>query len=81
MKLIKNTNLIKGGLLYVFGTITFIPALKGGELSVLFPLVSLGYVLVSLYSIKLLKEKMNSLKWAGIMLIIVGVSLIGIGSV
>ena len=80
-KMFKNKNLIKGVACYAFGTIVFIPALKGGELSVLYPLVSISYVLVCFYSIKLLKEKMNNLKWIGITLIILGVTFIGLGSV
>ena len=66
--------------LYELATIVFIPALRGGELSVLYPFISLSYVWVSLLSIKILKEKMNSFKWMGVALIIIGVSFIGFGS-
>lgn len=78
--LIKNYNLFGGVALYALGTLLFIPALKGGELSVLYPFVALSYVWVSLLSMKFLGEKMNKLKWLGIALIIIGVSFIGIGS-
>ena len=78
--LIRNYHLMGGVALYAIGTILFIPALKGGDLSVLYPFVSLAYVWVSLLSIKFLGEKMNMLKWIGVSLIIVGVSFIGIGS-
>ena len=78
--LMRNYHLMGGVALYGIGTVLFIPALKGGELSVLYPFVSLAYVWVSLLSIKFLGEKMNTSKWAGIGLIIFGVSLIGIGS-
>ena len=78
--LMKNYNLFIGVSLYGISTILFIPALKGGELSVLYPLVALAYIWVSLLSVKFLGEKMNKLKWAGIALIILGVSFIGIGS-
>ena len=80
-KILKNKNLMIGIACYAFGTITFIPALKGGDLSVLYPLVSVSYVIVCLYSIKLLKEKMNGLKWIGILLIMLGIAFIGIGSI
>src|SRR3989338_3606702 len=73
-------NLILGVLFYALGTIIFIPALKYGELSVLYPLVALVYVWVSFLSVKMLKEKMTGLKWIGVLLIIIGVSLIGLGS-
>ena len=75
-----NYHLFGGVALYAVGTLLFIPALKGGELSVLYPFVSLSYIWVSLLSIKFLGEKMNKFKWLGIALIIVGVTFIGIGS-
>ena len=77
---IKNYHLLGGIALYALGTVLFIPALKGGELSVLYPFVSLNYVWVSFLSTRFLGEKMNKFKWLGILLIIIGVSLIGIGS-
>ena len=79
-ELINNYNLFGGISLYGLGTLFFIPALKGGDLSVLYPFVALSYVWVSLLSVKFLSEKMNRLKWLGIALIILGVTFIGIGS-
>ena len=75
-----NWQLLAGLSFYALGTILFIPALKGGELSVLYPLVALSYVWVSLLSIKFLGEKMTKLKWLGIALILMGISLIGLGA-
>lgn len=79
-ELIKNYYLISGFLFYALGTILFIPALKGGELSVLYPLVATVYIWVSLWSIKFLKEKMNKHKWIGVLLVITGVIFIGLGA-
>ena len=78
--LITNYHLFGGIALYAFGTIFFIPALKGGDLSVLYPFVALGYIWVSLLSVKFLGEKMNMSKWIGIAFIIIGVVFIGLGS-
>jgi len=78
--LIKNYYLFGGVLLYAIGTMMFIPALKGGDLSILYPFVSVAYVWVSLLSVKFLGEKMNKYKWIGIIFIILGVTFIGIGS-
>lgn len=75
-----NYHLFGGVALYAIGTILFIPALKGGELSVLYPFVALAYIWVSLLSVKFLNEKMNKYKWIGIALIIIGVTFIGFGS-
>lgn len=78
--LITNYHLIGGVVLYAVGTMIFVPALKGGDLSVLYPFVALSYIWVSLLSVKFLGEKMNWFKWLGITLIIGGVILIGLGS-
>jgi len=76
----KNYNLILGFFCYALGTLLFIPALKGGELSVLYPFVSLSYIWVSLLSVKMIGEKMNKFKWIGVSSIIIGVIFIGLGS-
>ena len=78
--LMTNYHLFGGVGLYAIGTILFIPALKGGDLSVLYPFVALTYIWVSLLSVRFLGEKMNKFKWLGIGLIIAGVTFIGIGS-
>lgn len=77
---LKNRSLIAGVGCYVLSSFIFVPALRGGELSVLYPLVSVSYVWVCLLSIKILGEKMGTMKWCGVGLIILGVSLIGLGS-
>lgn len=79
-RLIKNYALIGGLLLYGFSTIIFIIALKHGELSVLYPFVAMVYVWIIILSKVFLKERLNLAKIVGIVLIIAGVSLIGIGS-
>lgn len=76
-KLLRNKALIGGVFAYGLATLIYIPALRGGDLSVLYPIISLSFVAVSLLSVWLLKERMNLLKWIGIVLIIAGVSLIG----
>ena len=79
ISLFKNCELFAGCLFYVGGVSLFIPALKGGPLSLLYPILSLSYGWVAFLSTRLLGEKMNRPKWAGIVLIILGVALIGIG--
>jgi len=79
-KLVKNFKLIYGLLLYALSSVFFIVGLKGGELSILYPLVALSYVWISILSVKMLREQMGFWKWAGVLLIVFGVGLIGIGS-
>jgi uncharacterized membrane protein len=78
--IITNWRLFIGIALYGISAIIFLVGLKGGELSVLYPLASLTYAWTCILSVRYLKEKMNQWKWLGIALILVGVSLIGIGA-
>lgn len=78
--IITNYILICGVILYGLSAIIFLIALKGGELTILYPITSFTYIWIIILSIKFLKEKMNTPKWWGIALIILGVSLIGIGA-
>ena len=76
----KNVDLIFGFFMYGLSTVLFIPALKGGDLSVLYPIVSLVYIWIAFLSVRFLKEKMNVYKWFGIILIVLGITAIGLGS-
>ncbi|MGV8140991.1 MAG: EamA family transporter [Candidatus Woesearchaeota archaeon] len=74
--ILKNWKIILGLGLYVLSTITFIYMLKTEELSVLYPLTSMGYIFVTVFSVVLLKEKLNIYKIFGIALIVLGVALV-----
>ncbi len=80
-KLVKNHNLLIGILLYGLSTVPFLIALKQERLSVLYPFVSASYIWVTLLSYFYFKEKINKYKVLGIILIVLGVTLIGFGSV
>ncbi|NOZ80799.1 MAG: EamA family transporter [DPANN group archaeon] len=75
-----NVDIYLGLGFYGISSVLFVYALRGGELSVLYPLVATSYIWTSLLSVKFLREKMNSRKWTGILFIILGVALIGFGS-
>ncbi|MFA4844559.1 MAG: EamA family transporter [Candidatus Margulisiibacteriota bacterium] len=45
-------------------------------LSLVYPMVSLGYVLVAILSLIFFKEQVSLIRWAGIVTIVVGVLLI-----
>ncbi len=79
-KLIKNYQIISGIMFYAIAAIMFIIALKNNPLSILYPLVSTQYIWVAFFSVKFLGERMNSMKWMGIISIILGIVCIGIGS-
>jgi len=80
--LLTNTPIWAGLFLYFMGALLLVWALKKGDLSILYPFLALSYVWVPLFSMLFLPvpERMNTLKWAGVFVIIAGVSFIGIGS-
>jgi drug/metabolite transporter (DMT)-like permease len=76
--LLTDVPLIGGLALYGLGSILMIWALRYGELSVLYPLISLSYVWVAILSVIIFHDRMTSLRISGIATIIAGVSLLGI---
>jgi multidrug transporter EmrE-like cation transporter len=77
---IVNYRLAAGVALYLLSTCFFIVAIRNGELTVLYPLVSLGYVWTMLWSKLFFKEPLTRQKFLGLFLILVGVSFIGMGN-
>ena len=78
--ILTNYPLITGILLYLASGVLLIIALKYGELSVLYPIISTGFIWVSFLSVYFFKEFMNIEKWTGVIIIIIGISFIGIGN-
>ena len=72
----KNKFLFVGLSLYGFGTILFIVSLKGGELTVLYPLVSTSYIWTIFLANYYLKEKITINKLFGILLTMIGLLFI-----
>ncbi len=77
---LKSSLMWMGLFFYGISTLLYIMALRKEELSIIYPLVSTTYVWTTLFSVKFLKEEMNTWKWLGLSGIILGVILIGIGS-
>jgi drug/metabolite transporter (DMT)-like permease len=71
---------VLGIFLYALAAFLNIASLKGGELSVLFPVFATNYIWVSLLSAYALNEPMNVWKWLGVLGIVLGISLIGYGT-
>lgn len=78
--LVANWRLMAGIGLFCFSSIFFVLGLKHGELSVLYPIVSLGYVWTLLWSRLFFGERMTRGKIAGLALILVGVAFVGMGT-
>jgi drug/metabolite transporter (DMT)-like permease len=72
--------LFAGYVLYGIFTVMFVYALRHGEVSILYPLIALGYVWVAILSAVVFHESMNPLKILAIATIVAGVSVLGFGS-
>src|SRR3989344_4829664 len=66
--------------LYGLGAVILIIALRGGDLSALYPIIATGYIWVSILSVYFFGETMNLLKWSGVAGIVLGITFFGIGS-
>lgn len=77
--LFTNPYLITGYILFASGALIFILALKQGELSLIYPFISLGFIWVALLSFVVLKESISLLQLFGLAVIIIGVSLVARG--
>ena len=75
--LLANWSLWSGLILYGFSTILLILALRDGELSLLYPVISLTYVWVTIMSVAVFHESLNVFKVAGVAVICSGVALLG----
>jgi multidrug transporter EmrE-like cation transporter len=79
--IVTNAPLVLGYALYAFSAGLLIVSLKYGELSVLYPIYAMNFIWVAIMSPRIFPtDHMNALKWAGVLAIVAGVSLIGLGS-
>jgi len=69
--------LFAGYCLYGIFTVLFVYALRHGEVSVLYPIIALGYVWVAILSAVVFHETMNPLKVLAIAIIVAGVAVLG----
>jgi multidrug transporter EmrE-like cation transporter len=65
---------------YLLSSVLFVKGMSNGELSVLFPLVSLGYVCTLAWSRLFFHEAITKVKLAGVRLILVGIAFLSFGS-
>jgi drug/metabolite transporter (DMT)-like permease len=75
-----NSRLALGVALYLGSSALYGLGIREGELSVLYPMVSLGYIWTLFWSRLFFKEPFTPNKFAGLGLILLGVFLVGLGS-
>ena len=78
--LARNWHLMVGVGLFLLSSVAYLQGIKGGELSVLYPMVSLGYIWTLFWSRLFFGEPLTRMKFFGLFLIIAGVCFVGAGS-
>jgi len=78
--IITNPVLVVGYGLYAVVTVLIVVAFKDGELSVLYPILSLSYLWVAVLSFFIFHDTLNADKLIGVTVIMCGVAVLGRGS-
>lgn len=76
VKAYTNAYIISAVILTIITALAWILAVSKAEISHIYPFMALSYVLVALFSFLIFKEDVNALRWAGIIVICIGVFLV-----
>ena len=79
-RIFSNLPLLSGLFLYAIAAVALIISFKGGEVTVLYPIIATSYVWVALLSKFFFNESLSWLKFVGIFSIMLGICCIGGGS-
>lgn len=79
-KLFTNYWLATGIALYLVSSVFYMMGIAQGQLTVLYPMVSLGYIWALLWARILFNERFTVAKVGGLFLIVAGVALINLGN-
>jgi drug/metabolite transporter (DMT)-like permease len=79
-RILTNYWLATGILLYLLSSVFYMMGVAQGQLTVLYPMVSLGYIWAILWARIFFKEPFTVAKIGGLAMIIVGVALINFGN-
>jgi len=77
--LLTNWKLALGITLYLISSVFFLKGISKGEISVLFPLVSTGYIWSTIWAKLFFGESFTKEKFLGLGLILIGCVLLGFG--
>ena len=78
--LLTNWRLALGIVLYLISSVFYVIGVRNGELSVLYPMVSLGSIWTLAWSKLLLGESLTRPKFFAVGMILIGCVLLGLGS-
>lgn len=80
LSLLTNWRLAAGVFAFVLSSVFYVVAIKHGELSILYPMVSLGYLWTLLWSRIFFQEPLTRNKFIGLGMILSGIVLLGLGN-
>ena len=80
LRMFLSWRILLGIALFLFSSVFYLVGLKHGSLTVLYPMVSLGYVWTLIWSRLFFREPFNRSKLIGLALILAGVFFIGLGN-
>ncbi|HTU47972.1 MAG TPA: hypothetical protein VMF91_23135 [Bryobacteraceae bacterium] len=78
-RILNNYWLAIGIALYLLSSVFYIMGISQGQLTVLYPMVSLGYIWAILWAKLFFKEPFTMAKIGGLLMIVFGVALINLG--
>jgi multidrug transporter EmrE-like cation transporter len=78
--IVSNWRLAVGIMTYMMSSVLFVKGMSNGELSVLFPMVSLGYICTLFWSRLFFNETITRAKLMGIGLILVGIVFLSLSN-
>ena len=79
-RIFTNYWLATGVVLYLLSSVFYIMGVSQGQVTVLYPMVSLGYMWAMVWARIFFKESFTMFKVGGLLMIVVGVALINLGN-
>ena len=79
MGMLRNWRLAVGIALYLLSSAFFMAGIKNGELTILYPMVSLGYIWTLAWSRIIFQERITQYKVIGLTMIIAGIAVLNMG--
>ncbi|MEW5945223.1 MAG: SMR family transporter [bacterium] len=76
LSVLTSPHIVGGVSCFAASMIFYLAAISGIDISMAYPMVSVNFVLVVLFSRIFFREKVNALRWCGVSLIVAGVFLI-----
>ncbi len=76
-RIITSPRILGGFGFFGIGALFWLAALSRVSLSWAYPMLSIGYILVLLFSAIVLREQVSMLRWAGVLVICLGIALVG----